>query len=333
MTQDAFAALSGRLDGFWYSQTVHVAACLGLADHLGEDPITTPDLAQRVGVRVDPLRRFLRALAAIELCAFAGDDNWVHTPQSRLLRDDSPTQLRARAISLGALAWESWGRLQTALETGKPTFDTVHGVSFFEHLAANPELAKTFGRTMTSFTRLTAEAVAAAVDLSHRRRVADLGGGHGMMAGVLLRSFPDLQVTILDRPEVIAQAAPAVDAPERARLRLQAGDLFEPSSIPAAEVHVLSWILHDWDDERCHAILAGSRRQLEPGGELLIVEMLTGIDEPAFARFFDLEMLIQTGGRERTREQFTALLDAAGFELAEIRRTDAPHSVLIARPR
>ena len=339
MSLDAFATLSARLDGFWYSQVVHVAASLGLADAIGDEPVSTERLAERVGLQPDPLRRLMRALAAIDVFAPAPSeaeasaevDAWQHTEQSRLLRDDSPTQLGARAIALGALAWAPWGRLEQALTTGEPSFDAVFGAPFFDHLAANPALAATFGRTMTSFTRLTSEAVASVARPGAAARVVDLGGGHGMMAQALLRRFPELEVTILDRPEVIERGAPAVAEAERARLRLVVGDLFEPASLPRADIYSLSWILHDWDDERCRQILAGCRERLEPGGQLWIVELLTGTHEPAFARFFDLEMLVQTGGRERTLAEFERLLASAGFRLVERIQTAAPQSLLVAQ--
>jgi hypothetical protein len=43
-------------------------------------------------------------------------------------------------------------------------------------------------------------------------------------------------------------------------------------------------------------------------------------------------MLLCLGGRERSRDEFATLLDAAGFELSRIIPTVAPISILEARP-
>lgn len=325
--------LSQAMDGFRLSQCIHVVARLRIADAIHAAPRSTRDIAESIGVDEDALRRLLRALVTFGIFERAGDDAWVHTPTSRLLRSDDPSALADRAITLGSLAWMPWGDLAFSIRTGKPAFDHVHGEPFFSYLEENPELAASFGRTMTSFTRQTAEAVATAHDFASYRSLVDVGGGHGVMLDVLLSAHPHLEGTIVDRPEVVEARAPALRDEVRARCTLHGADFFQAELPRDADAYLLSWILHDWDDRTCVRLLEQCRRSMSESSELLVVEMVVEADDaPSPAKMFDLEMLLQTGGRERTEAEYGTLLTAAGLALVRCQPTGGPHCVLVARP-
>jgi hypothetical protein len=96
---------------------------------------------------------------------------------------------------------------------------------------------------------------------------------------------------------------------------------------------VLAQILHDWDDERCRAILAQCRRVIPPHGKLLVVELvLPEGGEPFFGKWLDLHMLVMAGGRERTAAEYATLFRGAGFELTRV-DTRRPHAGRAERRR
>lgn len=111
------------------------------------------------------------------------------------------------------------------------------------------------------------------------------------------------------------------------------GDFFAAVP-PAADAYVLSQVLHDWDDERCIAILAHIRRVIPDHGKLLVVELVlpSGRNEPFAGKWLDLHMLVVTGGRERTAAEYDALLRATGFELTHLIHTPAEQSVVEVVP-
>jgi hypothetical protein len=95
----------------------------------------------------------------------------------------------------------------------------------------------------------------------------------------------------------------------------------------------MKWILHDWDDEQSTRILKNIRRAVADDGRLLVIEaVIPANDEPHFGKFIDLNMLVMTGGRERTEEEFRALLAAADFRLTRVVPTPSPVSVIEAVP-
>ena len=114
------------------------------------------------------------------------------------------------------------------------------------------------------------------------------------------------------------------------RCELVEGDFF--SSVPAGgDVYVLKSVLHDWDDDRCVAILRTCRAAMDDAARLVIVELIlpermTPSAPMLSAALLDLIMLAYAGGRERTEAEFTQLLDQASLRLASTTAlTAGPH--------
>ncbi len=112
-----------------------------------------------------------------------------------------------------------------------------------------------------------------------------------------------------------------------------AGDFFE--TVPSGGgVYILSWIIHDWDDDRAVTILKNCRRAMADDARLLIIEQVVPPgNEPSLSKLYDLQMLALAGGRERRADEYRALLAAADLELARIIPTRVPRSVIEALPR
>ena len=95
----------------------------------------------------------------------------------------------------------------------------------------------------------------------------------------------------------------------------------------------MKFIIHDWDDQRCVRILRNIRDAILPTGRLLIFDtVIPEGDEPHFGKFFDLNMLVMTGGRERTEKEFAALLRQGGFHLSRVISTQSVISIVEAVP-
>jgi hypothetical protein len=72
---------------------------------------------------------------------------------------------------------------------------------------------------------------------------------------------------------------------------------------------------------------------MQPNSKLILVDcVVPQTDEPHFSKFIDLNMLVMTGGKERTEQEFAQLLAAAGFNLPRVISTDLPHSIVEAEP-
>jgi 16S rRNA G1207 methylase RsmC len=170
-------------------------------------------------------------------------------------------------------------------------------------------------------------------DFSNFGTVVDVGGGHGGLITSILKNNPKVKGVLFDAPEVIEGARPKLEAAGLAeRCETVAGDFFK--SVPAGgDAYVMKWIIHDWDDEKSITILRNCRSRMRANGRLVLVDcVVPESDEPHFSKFIDLNMLVMTGGKERTAKEFEQLLSAAGFKLLRIIPTELPTSIVEAQP-
>ena len=102
------------------------------------------------------------------------------------------------------------------------------------------------------------------------------------------------------------------------------GDFFE--SVPASgDAYLLRHVLHDFGDKECLRILANVREAMLPHARILIIEAPLPVDDsPGPGRWLDLHMMLLSGGRERTTEEYSILLGKAGLRLDRIVPTRHP---------
>ena len=239
----------------------------------------------------------------------------------------------ALAITYNEEQYRAWGELLHSVKTGGVAFEHSYGMPAFAYFAQHPETDRVFNEAMISWTEQVAGAVASTYDFAPFGTVVDVGGGYGTLLAAILRGNPRARGILLDQPGVIAGAAGLLAAAGVAdRCATAGGDFF--AAVPAGgDAYVLAQILHDWDDERCVAILRQCRRAIPDHGTLLVVELvLPPGEEPFFGNWLDLHMLVMTGGCERTATQYDALFRAAGFRLTRVVPTLPGPSVVEAMP-
>lgn len=315
--------------GHWVTQAIYVAAKLGIADLLKGGPRTSEELAMSTGTHAPSLYRLLRALANIGV--FEEDETGCFglTSIGQCLASNAPDSMRARAMVSGEEWYHVWGDLLYSVQTGQTAFDHVLGVPFFQYLAHNDATAAIFNKTMTASSAQVAAAVVAAYDFSWAKTIVDVGGGHGSLIASILNANPQARGILFETPEVTDGATTHLVAAGLAeRCDVVAGDFFE--AVPSGgDVYLLSFILHDWDDERSIAILKNCQRAMAPDGRLLLIEqVIPHANEPSFSKMYDLHMLVLMGGRERTEAEYRMLLHAAGFRLTTIIPTQSPRSII-----
>ncbi len=320
------------ISGFWISRAIYIVAKLGLADHMQEGAKTAEELAATSGTHAPSLFRVLRALSSVGVLTHSGDNRFGLTPLSETLRTDVPGSLRAFATTeLGDDHYEGWGNLMHSVRTGEIAFDSLMGMSAWEYYAQHPENGKTFNDAMTGMSQGTIDAVLASYDFAGINKLADIGGGHGALLTAVLKANPTMQGILYDAPNVVTGAQELMDAPGLSdRCEIVGGDFF--TSVPSgADAHVMKWIIHDWDEEKCHTILTNCHQALPANGKLILIEaVVPSTSEPHFSKFIDLNMLVMTGGRERTGDEYRELLAKAGFKLTGIIPTPSPMSVVVA---
>lgn len=323
-------AMLQLISGFWIARCIYVAAKLGIADVVKDAPKNANELAAATGTDAPSLFRVMRALASVGVFSQDADDRFAITPLSATLCSDVRGSLRAFAMTeLGEEHYPAWGELLHSVRTGEIAFDHAFGKPIWEFFSENPENAKIFNDAMSGMTAQANEAILSRYDFAGMKTLMDVGGGHGGLITSILQRHPGMKGILFDSPQVIEGAQAVVNGSSVSdRCQLAAGNFFE--SVPGgADAIILKWIIHDWNDEQCVTILRNCHRALPENGKLILVEaVVPASNEPHFSKFIDLNMLVMTGGRERTEQEFRALYDAAGFQLLRIVATDSPFSVI-----
>jgi ubiquinone/menaquinone biosynthesis C-methylase UbiE len=322
----------------WIASAIQVAAYYGIADLLQDGPKSIAELAAATQTHPDSLYRLLRALTTVGFFEERNTDvafeerRFAQTPFSQYLCQDIPGSMYAMARLFGS-EWEhrSWSQLAYSIHTGQPAFDHLFGKSCWQYLAEDrPEEGAIFHQAMSGFSHTINAAVVQAYDFSGIRSLMDVGGGQGTLLLAILQAHPTLQGILFDHAQAVEGTKELiVQAGLAERCRVLAGDFF--ASLPSVGVNacILKQVLHDWDDQHCLTILGNCRRVLEPGKKLLIAELvLPDSHAPTFGAFIDLELLLNTYGRERTEQQYRTLLERSGFTVRRIVPTASSHSII-----
>lgn len=326
--------MADMIYGYMVSQIIRVVAELEIADHLADGSLTASEIAERAAGAPDSIARLLRVCTTLNLVEPLGDGRYRGTELLDTLRGAAPKSLRGMALgATNASHWSPWLAFGQSVRTGETQVEATLGMSAFDYLQQNPDQGSEFTSYMGSITSLWAVDIADAIDTTHTAMAVDVGGASGALLHELQRVNQGLHGIVFDRPAVVAEVEAALPNSEyRSRTTAVGGDFFE--SVPAGDLYLLKFILHDWTDDECVRILKSCRAAIAPGGRLAIIELIVGDDDnPGIAALMDLNMLALTGGRERSVAEYDALLHAAGFtRTATYTRPFTPQGVIEAVP-
>jgi hypothetical protein len=316
-TRSEFSMLSGDMVGFWRSQTIATAVELGLIDQL---PGTANDIAKQCHLDRVRVTRLLRALGELDIVNM-DNGHWKLSSRGQYLHSSNPLTLADAAKEYGRYFPAMWSNLSLAIKNDGQWLPP----DIFNDIAHDEQRRVPHHRMLQSYARHDYINVTKVLQLKGNEDIVDAGGGLGTLANYLLASYPELVVTVLDRPEVIEQAQDNSDISD---INWVTGNLFETWEVSANTV-ILARVLHDWDDENAICILKRAREPLSSGDTLYIIEML--LTENSFdGSLCDLHLLMATGGQERTESEYIQLLNNSGFKLKEVRSINGLSTVLVS---
>jgi predicted O-methyltransferase YrrM len=324
------------VSGLWMSQTLVTAHERDIFGRFAEAPgLTTQELAHALGLHERPVEQLVTGCAALGLLERHGE-GYRNTPMTdQYLVRGRPDYVGGWVEIVSRHDYPGWLRLDEAVESNRPTaWDSEHQSSLFDE--DDQVMLESFWEGMSAISRPTARALAEAVDLSGTGKLMDVGGGGGAYAIELCRAYPQLHTTIFDLPFVCKLTHEKVlDAGLDDRISMAPGDFFTDRLPGGQDAILLSMILHDWDVPDCKRLLRSCFDALEPGGCLLISELLVADtkDGPADAALMSLAMLVETFGRNYTGAEYSSWLTEAGFVDVEVRPFTAPaaNGVVIGR--
>lgn len=334
---DARAQLLSLINANWTTQALSVATQLRLPELLRDGPQTVAALAQAAHCHGPSLARLLRALTSIDVVTESTPDRFELTAVGGLLLADVPGSLAAWAEFCGTRSWATWGRLVESVRSGDSIRKQTSGADGFHHLEDDAQGALLFNRAMVDLTQPVALAVARKVDFSGMRLIVDVGGGYGELLASILSEHPLLRGILFDLAHATSAASSRLNAAGvEKRCKLVTGSFFD--AVPdGADAYLLKSVLHDWDNDQAVQILRNCRHAMSPNAKLFVIERIAPehfSDSPhdqGIARS-DLNMLVGTGGCERTEAQYRELLEAAELRFTRLHALGRPYCAIESAP-
>lgn len=339
----------GAINGVLQLGQAHFAAnCLyamvklGVPDVIRDGKLTLPQIVSKLpgAPSQEALLRCMRLLALhgvfVETPGPDGEFTYALGPAGALLQTGLPQPSMACGVLhwIEPPTWGAWGQVPgfVAGEPGASSpFERANGLPVFDFYKANPASAKPFNEFMSFFSAGEMPVVLefGGWEKMGGKTVVDVGGSLGVVMEAVAAKFPDVKCVVLDLPEVIE----AAEKGNVAGVTFKAGDMFDPSTIPACDYIFMKHILHDWEDEACVRILQSCKQALRDDGEVLVCDAVlpeAGALSPAHAPAVGLDVMMLTfGGKERTRKQWEALGAASNLHVKEIKDTPHPTAKVI----
>lgn len=323
LADDAAVAKVARAATLFTPWALRAAVTLRLPDLVAAGVTDVGELARAAGAEPAALRRLIRYLVLLEVFRTPSADRVELGDLGAVLRRGHPAGL-ARALDqtepFACRGDRAISRLPEAVRTGRSVWAGLTGRAFWDDLAADPALNRSFAGAMAAHAAELGPVLATRYDWSTARHVVDVGGGTGHLLAAVLTAHRQLTATLVDLPDTVSGAGPVLAAAGVAdRVDVVGGSFFDP--LPdGADVCVLANILHDWPDDDAVAILRRCAAALTGGGRVVLVERV--LDDVAaapaepgqlLASQRDLAMLLLLDAGERTASEFRALGAAAGL--------------------
>lgn len=311
--------------GRWRSQTLYSGVELDVFEAVDVTPRPAAEITDDLDLDGELGYRLLRALGSIGLLEETADREFAITEAGELLQADHPQTMRGVArLEEGPSHYALWKHLPDIVQDGdQNAFVREFGHSGFEHREEDPEYAAVFNDAMSSYSQMSTgltQEMLGDFDFGDVDRVCDGGGGHGHLLCTLLQDNPGLEGAVLEVPSVVEDEENlwASEMGVEDRCSYVAGDMFE--SVPEADVYLMKYILHDWNDEECREILSTIHESAPEDARVFIIEhIVPDAETPHFAKLFDVHMMVWGSGRERTTEEYADLLADTGWEHVDTR--------------
>jgi len=326
------------IQGFWGSQCLYIATCLGIPNLLEEyGAQSVESLAEKTETHTETLYVVLRGLAHLEILEEKPDRVFAPTEASSLLVTNAGPSIGHFALHITEpCQWDGWKELYNAVHTGEVAFERANGKGVYEFTRDNPWSGDVFINAMSFLTDHATEALMAVYDFGQYETVMDVGGGQGGLIAEIVKTY-NCKGMLFDVPYVIKTAPSFLESrgvPKDA-IALHTGDVFE--KVPSgADAIVMKYFLSAWNDEDAGKILARCREALPDQGKIVLLQSIVpDVGEPTVCPdgimpgLFAVQIRSAVpGGVWRTLKQYKEIFANNGFKLDRVVHTSTNLSAM-----
>lgn len=193
-----------------------------------------------------------------------------------------------------------------------------------------------FARAMAPLMAMPAQLIAQQVQVAadHPIRVLDIAAGHGLFGIAFARQYPNVEVTALDWPGVLAVAQEnAQKAGVADRYHLLPGNAFDMDFGGDYDLVLITNFLHHFDTSTNELLLRKVYAALGAEGRAVTLEFVPNEDRvsPPITAAFSMTMLGTTpSGDAYTFAEFDQMFGSAGFARSEMFTLPMPEQVIVS---
>ena len=299
---------------------------------LAEHPSTLGAICARFETHTRPTDVMLTLFIAMGLLTQAGGCFHLTLRAREHLVSGSPWNLCPYYISMK-------DRPQTldmlkVLRTGKPANWGSYDPQAWAQAMERPDFAAQFTAAMDCRGILLGPALAKKLDLAKCSALLDVAGGSGIYACALVDQHPHLRAAVLEKPPVDRIARECIAKRNCSeKVAVVAGDMFAESWPMDFDVHLLSNVLHDWEEPTVRDLLAKSHAALPAGGLLVVHDAFINAEKtgPLHVAEYSALLMQITEGKCYSIREMRGYLDAAGFDWIEQQSTAVGRGFILAR--
>ena len=306
---------------YWDSQTLLTANRMGLFDLLSKGAMTLQQVAEGLDIQPHGCRLLLNACIALELVQ-QQDGKYAASELSQAFLTPGSSAYLGDAIRYSDDLFQTWGKLQQALETGQPQMPTQ------QYTGDDEQQTRNFVYGMHNRAQGIGRILVELVKLDGRQKMIDVGGGPGTYSALFAQRNPGLHCTVLDLPGVVRIAEEIIDSMGVSdAVATQAMD-YQVDEFPGGnDVVLISGVFHRETEETCRGFIARAYAALEPGGMLIVSDIFAdaGGQSPLFATLFGLNMMLTAPhGTVHADADVAQWMEQAGFEQLQQRAFPPP---------
>lgn len=324
--------LMDMLVGYWKTQIISSLVRSGIIEEINIGKNSIKILRKSM---VFPEQSIHMMLNVLRIWGMAKEKNGVYelTHLGKMLTESSDESLKNASMMWSNEHYYVMGKLLEALKDLTPQFEDVFGLPLFDYFEKNPERGTIFNNALSEYT-LDYLPILELYDFSKVKTVMDLGGGSGKLLSQILQKNSHIKKAILfDMNNVIGEVRTGVEDYGHLSIEMIHGNFFA-DSLPESDAIIMSRVLHDWDDEKAIKILENAKKSLQPGGKLVLFEMIIpDLPETDFGVTLNFNLLVMVGGKERTAKEFESLLNKADFSIDKTITKEGIISMIICSKR
>lgn len=299
---------------FWNSAILRAGLKLGVFSLLESNCLAPDEVAQRVNGNPRFVQAFLDACVVLGLLD-KRDDEFTNSHLASSFLVKGKKEYVGDLILHITNHWESWGRLDQLVQTGKTVLPFESGYVDIPTYWTDYMLGQ-HNRAEAGQSHYLVQSV----DLRDRRKMLDLGGGAASYSMALCGANPHLHSVVLYQKEPLAIAKELVeDHGLQSQISLVEGDFHTSNLGTDSDVVLISGVILIKSEEECRHLFKMAYDALQPGG-LVIVQDFMRVDHSPQRKFMDTLMdlyvlvAFDPGAGDRLGEDVASWLCDAGFQ-------------------